>query len=380
MKKFVEVSVVFVLVAAFLFLAWQVVTLPGSDGGYISDEVWYVSASRNILHDFFKAEGGSRYYTAPEDCLTNGSRVVKVYTNIDVVTAEGPVTCFIRRGFPYPDKPGILNYYNLEHPPLAKYILAFVIWLRDEPIYWRLPSIIFGAATVVLVYAIARRVAGRAWAAVAAGALALDNTFRSMAGIAMLDIYLAFFTTLLVYMYVYNRILAVGFVLGLAASVKYSGAFPLFGLAYLYARQSLWKFVTVVLSAASAFLLIHMPLVGYLGLSRWVGEVAAAISWHTTSRPPGPVASTPLDWLLMQNSFMLHQDLYASGTPVYLIALIYALIRRDDLSILYLSTYGGYWLVYLAGNHTLYSFYTTHFSPLAHIILARLMADVFKKF
>ncbi|MEM1926834.1 MAG: hypothetical protein QXR64_07275 [Pyrobaculum sp.] len=50
------------------------------------------------------------------------------------------------------------------------------------------------------------------------------------------------------------------------------------------------------------------------------------------------------------------------------------------MSILYLSTYGGYWLVYLAGNHTLYSFYTTHFSPLAHIILARLMADVFKKF
>jgi predicted membrane-bound dolichyl-phosphate-mannose-protein mannosyltransferase len=110
-------------------------------------------------------------------------------------------------------------------------------------------------------------------------------------------------------------------------------------------------------------------------------EIISALSWHTTSRPPGPTASTPLDWLFMQNSFALHvnPDVYASGTPAYLAALIYALYKRDDVSILFLSTYGGYWLVYLAGNHTLYSYYTAHFSPLAHILLAELFADLSKK-
>ncbi|MEM4024164.1 MAG: glycosyltransferase, partial [Pyrobaculum sp.] len=154
--------------------------------------------------------------------------------------------------------------------------------------------------------------------------------------------------------------------------------FPLFGLAYLLARRSIWAFASALLMAISVFLLVNMPIAGYLGLSRWVEEILKALSWHTTSRPPGPTASTPLDWLLMRNAFALYinPDIYASGTPAYLVALAFALYRRDDVSILYLSTYGGYWLVYLAGNHTLYSFYTAHFSPLAHIVLAQLLSSI----
>jgi Predicted membrane-bound dolichyl-phosphate-mannose-protein mannosyltransferase len=54
----------------------------------------------------------------------------------------------------------------------------------------------------------------------------------------------------------------------------------------------------------------------------------------------------------MQNSFAIYinPDVYASGTPAYLVALAYALYKRDDVSALYLSTYGGYWLVYLAAT------------------------------
>jgi predicted membrane-bound dolichyl-phosphate-mannose-protein mannosyltransferase len=80
----------------------------------------------------------------------------------------------------------------------------------------------------------------------------------------------------------------------------------------------------------------------------------------------------------MQNSFALHAnpDVFASGTPLYLLALLYALYKRDEASVLLLSVYGGYWLVYLAGNRTLYSFYTAHFSPLVHIVLAPALAKL----
>jgi predicted membrane-bound dolichyl-phosphate-mannose-protein mannosyltransferase len=380
--RYVHVILV-LIVALFIYLSYSVASLPGSDGlpggnGYISDEVWYVTSARNILHDFFGVSANSPYYTTTKTCLTDESKVVKEYVNINAVTVEGDVTCYIRRGFPYPDKEGILSYYNLEHPPLAKYVIAAVEAVRDEPIFWRLPSMALGAATLFLVFLTARKLAGGLWALVASALMLFDNTFRAMASIAMLDIYLAFFTALLAYFHLSRRLLATGVALGLAAAVKYSGAFPVFGLIYLYARRSFRELATVLLMAVSVFLLVNIPIAGHLGIERWAREILGAISWHTTSRPPGPTASTPLDWLFMQNSFAIYinPDVYASGTPAYLVALAYALYKRDDVSALYLSTYGGYWLVYLAGNHTLYSFYAAHYSPLAHILLAGLFAEL----
>jgi len=368
-----------IIIPLFVYLSYSIASLPGSDGlpggpGYISDEVWYVTSARNILHDFLGMPANSPYFTAAKTCLTDKSRVVKEYVNIEAVAAEGEVTCYIRRGFPYPDKEGILSYYNLEHPPLAKYVIAAMEAVRDEPVFWRLPSIVLGAATLFLVFLTARKLAGELRALVATALMLFDNTFRAMAGIAMLDIYLAFFTALLAYLHLSGRLLGTGAALGLAAAVKYSGAFPVFGLIYLYAIRSLRELAAVLLMAVSVFLLINIPMAGHLGIERWTHEIVGAVSWHTTSRPPGPTASTPLDWLFMRNSFALYinPDIYASGTPAYLVALVYALYKRDDVSALYLSTYGGYWLTYLAGNHTLYSFYTAHFSPLAHILLAGL--------
>jgi predicted membrane-bound dolichyl-phosphate-mannose-protein mannosyltransferase len=384
LKRRTRIGLVVVL-AAFLYLAYSVASLPGANGvpngpGYISDEIWYVSSARNILHDIFHVPAASDYYTVGSDCMAPGLFIVKTYQKMPgVYTVAGLPPCYIRRGFPYPDSEGILNYYNLEHPPLAKYVIAAVEAVRDEPIFWRLPSMALGAATLILVYLAARKLAGELWALAAAALMLFDNTFRAMSGIAMLDIYLAFFTALLAYLHLSGRLLGTGAALGLAASVKYSGAFPLFGLVYLYARRREHAALFAVLATAAAvFLVVNLPLISHFGLAKWADELIGAYRWHTTSRPPGPTASTPLDWLFMQNSFAVDVNLYASGTPLYLLALIYALYKRDDASVLFLSAYGGYWLVYLAGNHTLYSFYTAHFSPLAHIVLAPALATLWR--
>jgi len=371
------------VLAAYLYFAYSAASLPGADGmpggqGYISDEVWYVTSARNLLHDVFRTPAASDYYTVTSECMTPGLFTVKTHQNMPGVYAvAGFPPCYIRKGFPYPDKEGILSYYNLEHPPLAKYVIAAVEAVRDEPIFWRLPSMALGAATLLLVFLTARKLAGELWALAASALMLFDNTFRAMASIAMLDIYLAFFTALLAYLHLSGRLLGTGAALGLAASVKYSGAFPVFGLAYLYARRRELSALAAVLTAAAAvFMLVNLPLISHFGLAKWADQLISAYKWHTASRPPGPVASTPLDWLFMHNSFALHAspNIFASGTPLYLLALMYALHRRDEASILFLSAYGGYWLVYLAGNRTLYSFYTAHFSPLAHIVLAPALA------
>jgi len=382
-------AVAFIAVlAVYVYLAYSVASLPGTDGlpngpGYISDEVWYVTSARNLLHDVFKTPASSPYFTTTKECAANTTAtVVKAYRELsNVVTVEGVVPCYLRRGFPYPDKGGILEYYNFEHPPLTKYIIAAAQTVRDEPIYWRIPSIVLGAGTLLLVFLTARKLAGNLWALVATAAMLFDGTFRAMSGIAMPDIYLGFFTALLVYSYVVLRSgLATSIALGLAASVKYSGAFPIFGLTYLYARKPLWKFLLLLTVAGFIFVLIYSPIIAKMGLSEWMKTLFNSFMWHTTSRPEGPIASTPLDWLFMRNSFVLHVNphVYASGTLVYLLALIYALYKRDEVSTLYISTYGGYWIVYALGNHTLYSFYTAHFSPIAHILLAQLLASAVK--
>ncbi|MGC9132023.1 MAG: glycosyltransferase, partial [Pyrobaculum sp.] len=65
--KYVYIGLVLVI-AVFAYLAYTVAQLPGSDGlpggpGYISDEIWYVTSARNLLHDFFKTPANSPYFT-----------------------------------------------------------------------------------------------------------------------------------------------------------------------------------------------------------------------------------------------------------------------------------------------------------------------------
>jgi predicted membrane-bound dolichyl-phosphate-mannose-protein mannosyltransferase len=98
-----------------------------------------------------------------------------------------------------------------------------------------------------------------------------------MSGIAMLDIYLGFFTALLAYLHLSGRLLGTGTALGLAASVKYSGAFPIFGLVYIYARRrELFAPVAVLTVATAVFLLVNLPLISHFGFANWADQLIGA--------------------------------------------------------------------------------------------------------
>jgi 4-amino-4-deoxy-L-arabinose transferase-like glycosyltransferase len=89
-------------------------------------------------------------------------------------------------------------FVNLEHPPLAKYLIALgLLLLGDNEVGARVPSIVFGLGTLYLTYKCARLLGGRVNALLSTILLGMTSGFASFAVQAMLDIYVSFFAMLL---------------------------------------------------------------------------------------------------------------------------------------------------------------------------------------
>ncbi|MEA2892362.1 MAG: dolichyl-phosphate-mannose-protein mannosyltransferase, partial [Bradyrhizobium sp.] len=123
---------------------------------------------------------------------------------------------------------------NLEHPPLAKELMALSIWLfGDNPFGWRTMSALFGALALTGIYLCGRALFDDRGAALWATAIAgLNQMLFVQARIAMLDIFALVFVLwgLAAFMagfrqYAPTRVLfyATGLCFGLAAACKWSG-------------------------------------------------------------------------------------------------------------------------------------------------------------
>jgi predicted membrane-bound dolichyl-phosphate-mannose-protein mannosyltransferase len=78
---------------------------------------------------------------------------------------------------------------NVEHPPLAKGLVALsILAFGDRAIAWRLPSILAGTIAILLLYVLTRRLADKKTALLAAFLLAFENLWFVHSSIAMLDI------------------------------------------------------------------------------------------------------------------------------------------------------------------------------------------------
>ncbi|MFD0586406.1 phospholipid carrier-dependent glycosyltransferase [Paenibacillus sp. GCM10027627] len=95
---------------------------------------------------------------------------------------------------------GIVAYENT-HPPLGKIILAIGIKLFGlNPFGWRIAGTLIGIAMIPVMYLMAKRIFGRtAYAALAAGLLAVDFMHFTQTRIATIDVYGVFFIMLMFY-------------------------------------------------------------------------------------------------------------------------------------------------------------------------------------
>ena len=327
---------------------------------YISDEIYYVDSARRYLEYIFKVRVNESMYSNN--------------TNPD--------------------------YFNLEHPPLGKYIIASSIALcGDKPLCWRLPGIVEAALIPVLVglsiiqskdlpdSSTVKSLAG----VTAALAAAADPILYLAGSVAMLDIHLAFFEALSLYLFLIGRRRLALVAGGLAFSVKFSGAAVVLAimcydiLTSERIRAIARRVSEDILIPFLTYLTALVPLMLYFTPKRLLAETLNALKWHTTSRPPGPPTSTPLGWIANANPF------YYSYYPVAMAGILNSLLHVTALllitplaaygvwrkspsiamgPLLYVGVLLTYLLVWVLGNHTFYSFYAVQLTPAMSLTLA----------
>ncbi len=400
--------------------------------GYVSDEVWYVSSARNLLRKVFgiNASIPGRYGASiifNETILYNTLKKIAAKHNVSIVDSAYHdikavyVEAYSRRdieefasefngkvidivyGWRIPDAANIHEYLNTEHPPMVKYLIALSIsLLGDRPFYWRIPSIIAGVLLVFTSYLLASMLTSNKWIGLLVGLfVTVDPLTKALSSIALLDIYVALFTTLAFIPLIRKKYILSFIIIAIGSTFKFSVLFASIPVIILYIRDDLKRDprpLTLVASILRSILIIiilfgiaqfivSIPLILYLGVNGWLDQsIFGAIAWHTSVKCTGscPLTSTPLDWFLGANGFPLYyfpdnRGLIALGLwPFWVISLASGLLflpgylvdRRFGYSdLLLLGTWSGYVLLWFIGGRTQYSFYSVQFVSLVYLLL-----------
>ncbi|MEM2006692.1 MAG: hypothetical protein QW154_03570 [Sulfolobales archaeon] len=431
------------LVAVVIAYGYYQVSYALSIEDYISDEIWYVSSARNYLNKVFGVYprasnlghrvtlelvvvGRSDYVSMAqkmgEEVERLGGRIIKsseyygsgdnpLYAICVDVPEEALLSIVSHQyvkgygvGYCYPNAGNILNYMNLEHPPLGKYFVALaMVACGDRPLCWRLPSIASGAGLLLAQYVLLRTILRGFWGGVLSLVVpvvtTLDRTFRSMTLVAMLDAPLALFTFLAFFFSIYGKVFKSSTFLSLAFTTKFSGAFAVPALYSNYSKKTspALAILLLVYFPLAVFIVLSVPLIAFKGsFFRWWSEaVEGAVRWHTATKiepGKGPPSASPWDWLLGSNSFILHYkyemgvgfvaDLVASGNPVlyvatallsiYIIPHVRKLPGEGKLWAYTWITWLMYVFLWLIGNKSQYSFYMIQITPLLYATLGTL--------
>lgn len=249
---------------------------------------------------------------------------------------------------------GIAGETSPMHPPLAKWLTAFGIWAFGyNELGWRVAAAVCGTATVAVLYLLARRLTrSTVGATVAAGLLAVDFLHFVQSRLAMLDVFVTFFSVLAVYFLVLDRdrggpgarwwrYLA-GATAGAAVACKWSGALVLVAmllLALVWERQQLRRelpslavglvVLPVVAYTATFIGVIHHPLLAlpWDGHSWWrvfVNRQEYMVRFHSGLEGTHPYESPPWSWLLDKRPVVYHlerdgstvREVLALGNPL----------------------------------------------------------------
>jgi dolichyl-phosphate-mannose-protein mannosyltransferase len=166
------------------------------------------------------------------------------------------------------------------HPPLGKWLIGIGIKLfGNNEFGWRSSSALFGSASVLLIYLIAKRLFKSEFLALSAALLmALDGLSLVMSRVALLDIFLMFFILLTFYFLLKENYWLSGLAIGLGVSTKWSAAFliPILLLLTLKLKE---LNLNQILKRAGQF--IFLPMAIYL--TSWIGWFVSDKGWARNS-------------------------------------------------------------------------------------------------
>jgi len=184
--------------------AWATATGPFGHG-YISDEVYYATIAEKMAVYMFG-------YVGPVHAPASGIGYM---------------------------------YWNLEHPPLAKYIIALALMAQHSPyaVAWRIPSVILTSLEPLIVFLgitlgnprdVRRLIGG----AVGAMVFPIETITATVGALALLDTYAAFFITLAIVLAINRRWGLATIAMGLALASKETALPFIFALAVYYYLNS----------------------------------------------------------------------------------------------------------------------------------------------
>ncbi len=431
-EKMILVIVILLSIGYFAYGLYYITNsgLVAGEAKYVSDECWYVSAARNLLRKVFGLEPNSCwsglcyasvFVNSPEevneveDYVKNHGGIVVKDNYVHKVLAGYDYTIAVRAppqvieelarnytvivGYPYPDWDDVANYLNLEHPPLMKYIVMITLLVYDNPVIWKIPSLIAGSLILFFAYLIAKKVFSDVAGLLAAIIVFVEPVTRAMSMVAMLDIYVALFSIIALYFAVKSKYLFSGISVGLAGSVKMNGFYHVLSIIISAWRNRKISNIKLLLYAIIVplivYVMVNVPIIVYEGgLMKWIDLQLWALSWHTQSRPPGgPPVANPWDWFLSRNSFPLHYnpDLAANPSPplmlltIPLTIILIPLAWREKIKGAG-SVLAWFWIpimmftaLFLIGNRTQYSFYSVQVTPIAAIIVSSIVFFVYRR-
>jgi predicted membrane-bound dolichyl-phosphate-mannose-protein mannosyltransferase len=95
---------------------------------------------------------------------------------------------------------------NAEHPPLTKIIIAISIGIFGNYWFaWRIPIILFGLASLFMVYLVAKQFMTEKYALLSTAFLSFDTMFFVHASIAILDMPEVFFSITAIYLFLKKK-------------------------------------------------------------------------------------------------------------------------------------------------------------------------------
>ena len=358
--------------------AWATATGPFSHG-FISDEVYYATIAEKIAVYMFG-------YVGPVHAPASG------------------IAAF---------------YWNLEHPPLGKYIIALTLMAEHSSyaFVWRIPSIILTSLEPLIIFlgiTIGNPKDERRLIGGVAGALVfpLESITATVGSLALLDTYATFFLTIAIALAINKRWGLAAIAMGLSLASKETALPFVLALAvyyYLNSKDTLKdKIITslaLIVVPVAILVLSYVPLVTFLGLKNAILGMETTLHWDLQNRPSGPVPSSPIDWffgvnamiggiitetLHVGNNYIVKQlllkfsmnpfieapaFLIAMGYFVYLL-LVHRSIPRDLGTLFFVIGFVTFSVVFIF-NHTFYSFYSIIFVPVTAMVWSEVISSIY---